>query len=237
MIVHREFKQGSAEWLQARCAIPTASEFDNLLTPEFKLRTGQMPANYLSRKLAEWWLQWPEQSGGSWAMEQGHFLEPDAIRDFEFFNDTTIDRVGFCTTDDGKVGCSPDGLLGDDSGIEIKCPSAATHVSYLLAGTVPKDYLAQIHGSMWVTGRPVWKFLSYRRHFPPLLVTVERDEEIQKAISWALEAFLAAFDERKERLIALNGGIRPQFDNSNQSLADFQRELERQADNYEVPIP
>ena len=196
-----ECKQGTEEWLRARAGIPTASEFDALLTPKFETRTGAMPHTYLCKKLAEHWQGGPLPSFAPFgAMEQGQILEAEAVPWYELEFGTTINRVGFITTDDGRVGCSPDGLLGDDGGIEIKCPFADTHVRYLLAGEVPKDYAAQVHGSLYVTGRKWWKFVSYRRHFPALVVTVERDEEIMGKIGEALDEFLVRFQEGLELL-------------------------------------
>jgi len=209
VIIHREYEQGSLEWLLARAGIPTASEFDALVTPEFKVRTGQMPLSYLAAKVAEAWQGGPLPGFQSFATEQGSILEDEAIPWFELEHSCTVDRVGFITTDDGRIGCSPDGLLGEDGGIEIKCPEAHTHTKYLLAGELPKDYAAQVHGSMFVTGRPWWKFLSYRRHFPPLLLTIARDDEIQDNLAEALADFVADFQQAMMTMIEKNGGPPP----------------------------
>ena len=200
--------QNSQGWIEARCGIPTASEFENLLTPKFEVRTGEMPKSYLARKLAEAW-GGPLPKFNTFALEQGNFLEEQAIPFYEFTSGETIQRVGLCMTDDGRIGCSPDGLLGDNGGIEIKCPESPTHVKYLLNGVLPPDYATQVHGSMHVTGRPWWKFMSYRRHFPPLILKIERDEKIQAAISEALGAFLTKFDVAWARLLEMNGGVLP----------------------------
>lgn len=205
MIVHR-FNQKSVEWLSARAGIPTASEFDNLVTPEWKVRTGGMPASYLAKKLAERWLGGPLAESGTFIMDQGNILEEEAIPFAEMELGTEIDRVGFITTDDGKVGCSPDGMFSNGSGIEIKCPTAHVHCGYLLNGQVPKEYAAQVHGSMFVTGAKSWRFLSYRRNFPPLLLTVRRDEAIQEQLSLALEVFNTALAHAYEDLCTLNQG-------------------------------
>jgi hypothetical protein len=127
-------------------------------------------------------------------MDQGAILESEAIPWFEFQYDVKVRRVGFVTTDDMKVGCSPDGLIGEDGGIEVKCPQAHTHLQYLMEGRVPKEYLAQVHGCMFVTGRSWWNFISYHRKFPPLVVRVERDETIQAVLAQVLAAFVAKFD-------------------------------------------
>ena len=198
-----DVKQGSSEWLYARLGIPTASELDALITPLWKLRTGEGPETYLYQKLTERVLGFPQTDASSWAMEQGTILEGEAIPLYEGVFDVTVQRVGFITTDDGRFGCSPDGLIGDDNGIEVKCPQPKTHLKYLLEGGVPKDYLAQVHGAMYATGRPRWTFLSYSRQFPPLIVHVERDEAIQTAIAAALDKFKSAFDAKLTQIRAM----------------------------------
>lgn len=198
--------QGSVDWSIARAGIATCSEFDQLLTPLFKVRTGDMPDSYVNKKLAEAWLGGPLLGFNTFNMDAGKILEEEAIPWYELEFGETIQRVGLITTDDGKVGCSPDGLLGDDGGIEIKCPEPHTHVGYLRDGEVPPQYRAQVHGAMWVTGRKWWKFVSYRRRFPPLVVTVYHDDEIHDAISEALVSFSEAFDAGWARLCELAGG-------------------------------
>lgn len=199
-------EQRSVEWMLARAGIPTASEFDALVTPDFKIRTGDMPKTYLAKKLAEVWQGGPLVGFNVFDMQQGVILEEEAIPWYELEFETKVEQVGFITTDDGRIGCSPDGLIGEEGGIEIKCPAVQTHCGYLLSGGLPKDYAAQVHGSMFVTGRPWWKFLSYCRHFPPLIVTVERDEKIQAVLAEALAKFLSQLDAGMERLTTLNGG-------------------------------
>jgi hypothetical protein len=204
-------EQGSLDWFEARAGIPTASEFSCLVTPLWKIRTGGMPESFLSRKLAEWWQGGPLPSFTAAQTEQGHVIEPAGRDWYSLQFNCDVHKVGFITSDDARMGCSPDGLLGLSAeeatcGMEIKCPNADTHVRYLLDGCVPEDYLAQVHGSMFVTGLPAWKFLSYRRHFPPLLLTVERDEKIQVILKTALDGFLERFEEGKKRLVELNGG-------------------------------
>lgn len=203
-------EQGSLLWTQLRCGVITASEFDNLVTPEFKPRKGQMVETYLNRKVAEIWQGYPLPSFSSPEMEMGSVLESEAIPWMEFEFSEKIDRVGFITTDDGRIGCSPDGLIGDNLGVEIKCPAAHTHVGYLRDGEVPPAYLSQCHGGMFVTGRPFWKFVSYRRGFPELVKVIERDEKIQAVLAEVLAGFVARIDEAIARLTEMNGGKRPE---------------------------
>lgn len=199
MKIH-DVEQGSGPWLALRLGIPTASEFDSLITPEWKVRTGQGPTNYLYTKLCEKFMGAFADSGSSFAMGQGSILEHEAIPWYEFAEGVRVRRVGFCTTDDGRIGCSPDGLIGEEGGIEIKCPQPVTHLRYYFEGILPKEHAAQVHGNMFVTGRKWWKFVSYSRQFPQLVIHVERDERIQKAIGDALAQFLEAFSIKRNQL-------------------------------------
>lgn len=193
-------KQGSTEWLQLRCGRPTASGFDNLVSPEWEIRRGDRPTTYMLKKVAERVMGYPEQLFGGGVMEQGSLLESEAIPMYEGVFGVTVDRVGFCTTDDEKVGASPDGLIGDDNGLEVKCPEPHTHVQYLIGGCIPKQYRAQVQGCMFVTGRPKWTFISYNRFFPPLVVNVLRDDTAQESIAKALESFQRDFDAAHGRI-------------------------------------
>jgi hypothetical protein len=204
MKIH-DVEQGSVSWGKLRAGIPTASEFHNLVTPKFKIRTGEMVETYLASKLAEWWLGGPLVSACVWDMDQGRILEEEARPWFEVEFGVIVRQVGFITTDDGRAGCSPDGMI-DDCGIEIKCPQPTAHVKNLMSGEVPDNYLPQVHGGMFVTGLDSWKFVSYRRGFPKLVLDVERAEKIQSVIRDAVTAFTQRLEIEKGKLIYLNGG-------------------------------
>lgn len=210
MKIH-DVEQGSLEWLALRSGIPTASEADALITPLWKIKTGDGPRTYVIEKATEWWQGGPLPSFQSFAMEQGSILESEAIPWLELAYDVSVRRVGFITTDDSLCGCSPDGLLSDDEGCEIKAPQAPAHVRYLLDGKLPKDYEVQVHFSLFVTGAKRWRFVSYRRGFPNLVLTIERDEEKIEVIQEALENFHRDFNIAKERLTEINGGPPPRL--------------------------
>lgn len=192
--------QGSTEWHGLRCCIPTASEFDELLTNKWALKDSIARDEYLLRKVAGKVMGYAEESLSSFNMQQGAILESEALPWYEGVYDVAVQRVGFCTTDDGKAGASPDGLIGDDNGLEIKCPTPHVHLSYLLGDGIPRQYLAQVHGCMFVTGRPRWTFISYNRHFPPYIVEVKKDAAIDGQISAAIHKFSQDFDAAMARL-------------------------------------
>ena len=197
--------QGEGDWLQMRVGKVTASELSNLVTPDFKIRTGETPHTYLCEKIAEAWRGKPLPGFSSWATEQGQLLEDEARSWYCLTHaDHRLHNVGFVEHDDGRCGASPDALLGEDGGLELKCPQPTNHVRYLLAGTVPKDYIAQVHMSLYVTGRKWWRFVSYHRGYPALVLTVERDEAIMGKIEAALSAFYATFDAAMHTLKSTN---------------------------------
>lgn len=196
-----EVNQGESDWLKLRVGKVTASEASALLTPEFAIRTGAMPYTYLCEKVAEAWRGEPLPGFSSWETEQGQILEDEARAWYCLEHDDYKARnVGFVEHDDGRCGCSPDALLGEDGGLELKCPQPTNAVRYVLDGTLPKDYAVQVHFSLYVTGRKWWRFVSYRRKFPPFVLHVERDEAICAKIQAALEKFYSDFDTAMARL-------------------------------------
>lgn len=204
-----EVQQGSEEWLSARAGIVTASELDNLISPTLEVREGKTPKTYLHTKLAERWQGFPLQSFGGGVMEQGSVLESEARPWFALEYGVDVETVGLVLTDDGRFGASPDGLVKDRYGVEIKCPQPHTHVKWLLAGEVPPDHLMQCHGGMYATGLLEWRFVSYCRLFPPLVLTVKRDEAVMKLIGEQLTLFYADMDFAWKKLIHANGGAGP----------------------------
>jgi len=168
-------EQGTQEWLDARKGVITGSRFKEIVTPA-KAELSKSSKSYMYELVAE-------RMGATVSfyqnehMQRGNELEPDARTAYEFIKDMTVEQVGFCLHDNKLIGVSPDGLIGDDGGIEIKCPKETTHISYLDSGSLPLIYKPQVQGSMWVTGREWWDFMSYHPELPPLIVRVFRDEE------------------------------------------------------------
>lgn len=214
MKIHRDVAQGSLEWSVLRSGKVTASEMDSLVSDTGKVRTGDGPRTYLTKKLAECWIGGPLPAvQGIWDMDQGTILETYARPAFTLETGMQVDTVGFITGDNPMLGCSPDGIVGDSLGLEIKAPHLERHIGYLLDGVCPKDYILQVQGSMFVTGFKEWIFCSYRRRMPLFVVRVQRDEKIQAAIAEAVDKFKVEFDKGMDRLVEINGGLpsRPVF--------------------------
>lgn len=201
-----DVKQGTPEWIAMRLGKVTASEIDALVSPLGKIRTGQGPNAYLCRKVAEKVLGWAQDDVSTFAMQQGSMIEHQAIPFLELIEDLKIDRAGFCVTDDERCGFSPDGLIGEDGGVEVKAPQPATMVEYILEGGVPECYKMQIQFSLWVSKRKWWKFFAFSLQLPPILVHVDPDPFIQDQIGAAIAQFNAKFDVAEAKIRALRDG-------------------------------
>ena len=167
MIIHN-MEQGSTAWWQVRIGVATASEFDKILTPA-KLEPSRSVDGYINKLLGEWLRNKPDEGFESEWMKRGKEVEQEARDYYAFHTGAEVQQVGFCYIEDGNYGCSPDGLV-EDGGLEIKCPSPGIHVGYILDGRVPLDYRLQILGSLLVTGREYWDFISYHPDIEPLII-------------------------------------------------------------------
>jgi len=173
-------EQGSPEWLAARLGIPSASMFAKIVTTKGAWSTSA--DTYINQLVAERLTGEREEVFQSHHMIRGTELEPDARDLYSLMTDSEVTEVGFCLHDTLAAGCSPDGLIGEDGGLEIKCPAPSTHVEYLRGGVLPSKYKQQVMGCLWITGREWWDFVSYHPTMKPLIVRVERDEEYIAAL-------------------------------------------------------
>lgn len=205
-MIHVDVPQGSAAWFEARSGIPTASEFDKLLTPKtLKLSAQAIP--YRNRLLAEWMTGLLfEQETTVW-MSHGISSEEKAVEYYSLTTGRTVSECGLCLTDDRKVGASPDRFVGEDGLLEVKSPMAPTHVGYVLAGVVPVEYWLQVQGQLFVTQRKWLDFLSYYPGLPPLLVRVEPEQTYQDALAEVLYQFCIDLDYCKMKLEELRGNL------------------------------
>lgn len=204
-------QQGSPEWLALRLGIPTASEFDRVVTPK-KLELASASKAYMCKLLAEWMYGAPlEAFSGGW-MERGKELEPEAVKYYEMDREVETQAVGFISADDGMVGASPDRLVGDVGLLELKCPALETHVGYMLdPQSLLMEYRLQHQGQLWVCAdREYIDMMSYSPGFPAVIVRSYRDEVVQKALSTHLLAFVETMVKAREELTARYGELRRQ---------------------------
>lgn len=202
MIVH-DVKLGSTEWVTLRLGRPTASRFGEILTPK-KLAYAAGAVSYRYELLTEWITAQPKDDFvGGWT-EYGNVEEDRARAWYATQVDEPVRAVGFITTDDGRFGCSPDGLVGERRGLELKCPAPHNHMAHLLdRGAFVEKYKGQVQGGLFVTGLDAWDLVSYNTGLPPVKVEVEPDDEYQKALKVALERFDRELREDRATLRAL----------------------------------
>lgn len=200
MIRYDNIVQGSEEWRRLRMGMPTASAFDRILTPGGK--PSKSADDYLYELLGELIMGRPFDAPKYPWMLRGNDLEEEAANWYEFQNDVATEIVGFCTTDDGLIGASPDRFVGDDGLLEIKCPKPSTHVGYILHpdSGVAKDYAVQVQGQLYVTGRKWCHVISYHPEMPRVIVPVERNEEYIALLASALRDFCARLADGKAEL-------------------------------------
>lgn len=201
--------QGSEAWKKERAGHATASCFKHVLA---KIKTGEAAGrrNYRVQLVTERMIGEPITSGfKSSAMEWGTQTEPLARIAYEAHTGEPVLETGFHLHPALEwVGCSPDGLVGDEGLIEIKCPEPQTHMETLLDGTCPSEHTPQIQGQLWVLGRKWADFVSYDPRFPKalrlLVVRVHRDDAYIAELEKQVRLFLREVDQLHDRL--LNGG-------------------------------
>ena len=194
-----DVKQGSIEWLSARLGLPTASEFNKIITSTGN--ASSQKAAFMHKLLAELITDSPLETfqKTEW-MDRGNELESTAVSLYEFQNDIETETIGFCLHDDKIAGASPDRLVGEDGLLEIKCPAPQTHVDYLLKQKVDSNYIPQVQGQLWITGRKWCDWISYHPEMPPVIIRVERDEEFISKMDSALKKFSSDMEEKKQIL-------------------------------------
>lgn len=176
--------QQSEEWDRWRNR-PTASEFHNFITPA----RGQYSASataYACKIVAKRLGVYTEPPPSYW-MEWGTEQEPNAKYAYTAMTGREIQNVGFILPDKTDTyGGSPDGLIGDDGGIEIKCPAPETLIAYHAEGVFPQQYKPQVQGLMMISGRAWWDFFAFHPDLEPFLIRVEPDLKYQENIAKGL---------------------------------------------------
>jgi putative phage-type endonuclease len=197
--------QGSESWFQVRIGKVTASRVADVIA---KTKTGYSASrdNYMAQLVCERLTGQKGESFTNAAMQHGTETEPLARAAYEALQDVLVDEVGFVPHPTIEMaGASPDGLVGDDGLLEIKCPNTATHIDTLLSQTVPGKYNTQMQFQMACTGRKWCDFVSFDNRLPEelqLFVTrVPRDEVFIRLIESEIVQFLAELDDKINKLM------------------------------------
>jgi predicted phage-related endonuclease len=153
----------------------------------------------------------PAESYVNAAMQHGTDTEPEARFAYEFYQGVTVEQVAFVhhhRFGDG-AGCSPDGFVGTDGLVEIKCPNTATHLDTLLGQAMPGKYESQIQFQLACTGRQWCDFVSYDPRMPEsmrlFVMRIERDDRRIAELETEVVSFLNELDEKIMQLNSLYG--------------------------------
>ena len=221
-IIHR-CAQRSDEWDRLRLGIPTSSNFDKIITPS-RGNASEQWLTYANHLLAERCLGRRVDTYTSEHMERGAKVEDDARLWYEMDQGIDTEQIGFITTDDGLVGCSPDFLVGDDGLGEIKCPKPATMIEYSMGAliellrhtgedqdllaflvrfrnkTTAEKYRPQLQGQLYVSDRDWTHVIAWHEEINPLIAPIERDEKYIDKLEAELDRFSRYLDTVSARI-------------------------------------
>ncbi len=196
--------QRSVEWFAARCGSLGASEVHAVLA-RTKSGWGASREQVMSRLVWERLTGKTVETFKSAAMQRGIDLEPEARAAYSFFRDAHVEEVGLVRHPRIQgTHASPDGLVGDDGMVELKCFEGANHLATLLSGEFESKYITQADWQLAVTGRQWCDLAAYSPDPPPeMRLFVYRRHRDEKAIE-TLEQQVAEFlSELNSRLAAL----------------------------------
>ena len=200
-------EQGTDEWFTIRIGKVTASRVADVIA---KTKTGYSATrdNYMAQLVCERLTGQKGESFSNAAMQHGTDTEPLARAAYEAHQDILVDEVGFVPHPSIiMAGASPDGLVGDDGLLEIKCPNTATHIETLLSQSVPGKYNTQMQFQMACTGRQWCDFVSFDNRLPEELQLfvkrVPRDNEFIKQMEDEVVKFLNELDIKIAQLMDL----------------------------------
>lgn len=198
-------EQGTPEWFAQRCGKVTASRVADIIA---KTKTGAAASrgNYMAQLVAERLTGQPAESFKSAAMQFGTDTEPMARMAYETQIGMLVDEVAMIPHPTIEMsGASPDGLVGHEGLVEIKCPNTSTHIETLLDEKVPSKYVTQMMWQMACTGRSWCDFVSFDPRMPEdmqlFIKRVPRDKEMIASLEAEVVKFLEELDELLAKLL------------------------------------
>lgn len=196
--------QRSPEWFAARLGKVTASRVADVIARTQK-GWGSGRANYAAELVAERLTGKVTEGYTNGAMQWGIDNEEEARLAYSFRQDVDVMEVGFVDHPAiDMTGASPDGLIGADGLLELKCPMTATHIGTLLGQSVPSKYITQIQWQLACAGRQWCDFASYDPRLPEsmrlFVLRVQRDDAAIAELEALVTEFLAEIDDTVSRL-------------------------------------
>jgi putative phage-type endonuclease len=200
-------EQRTEEWFSARLGKVTASRVADVVA---KTKSGYSAsrANYMAQLVVERMTNKQAESYSNAAMEWGTEQEPLARAAYEAEVGVLVDEVGMIDHPTVEMsGASPDGLVGDDGLVEIKCPTTATHIDTLMGEEAPKKYYDQMQWQMACTGRKWCDFVSFDPRMPEglqlFVKRVERNDEYIAMLESEVATFLQEVSDKVNKLKSL----------------------------------
>jgi len=204
-------EQGTHEWFAQRLGKVTASRVSDIIA---KTKTGVSAsrANYLAQLVAERLTGQASETFKSGAMQHGTETEPQARMAYEAETGQMVTEVAMIQHGTIEMaGASPDGLVGEDGLVEIKCPNTSTHIATLMADKAPSQYIPQMQWQMACTGRAWCDFVSFDPRMPEdmqlFIKRVPRDNALIAEYEAEVVKFLAEVQETVDKLIQIRRGV------------------------------
>lgn len=201
--------QGTDEWKRVKLGHVSGSSIADVMA---KGKSGEAITRkkYRTRIVAERLSNEIMESFSNPSMEWGVLQESFARQAYEVAQEVFVDKTGFWIHPTIKwLGVSPDGLVGDDGLVEIKCPNTTTHIDYLDAGVVPTEYYKQMQCQMWVTNREWCDFVSYDPRLPErnrlFIKRLYRSNDTIADMEVEVKQFLSEVESLIEKLGGSNG--------------------------------
>jgi putative phage-type endonuclease len=201
--------QGSPEWHAIRLGRVTASRVADVVA-KTKTGYGAGRSNYMAELVAERLTGTPAERFSNAAMAWGTEKEPEARAAYVFAQEVDVEEIGFVHHPKiAQSGASPDGLVGADGLVEIKCPNTATHIDTLLGNAIPGKYVIQMQWQMACAERAWCDFASFDPRLPPEMQLwvqrLRRDDVMIRELEDEVVAFLAELDAKVAALQARYG--------------------------------
>jgi hypothetical protein len=207
---HADMVQGSDEWHEIRCGMLTASNMSLILTPTLKMAANDKERAHLYELLAQRATNYVEPHYVGDDMLRGKDEEYDArLLYSEKYEPVT--ECGFITNDKlgFPIGCSPDGIVGDDGLIEAKSRRQKHQAQTIIEGKCPQEFMLQVQSGLLISERKWCDFISYCGGMPMFVCRVFPDEAIQTAIINAAIAFEARLQDNMEAYILASERLHP----------------------------
>ena len=198
-----ECEQGSPDWYRHRMKIPTASEFATVMAKGKGGNESKTRAKYLRQLAGEILTDEPMENYTNAYMERGKLLEPEIRNLYCMMANCDVRQIGFLRN--GRVGASPDGLIGNDGMLEIKSEAPHLLIETILADKIPPEHYAQLQGNLLVAGREWIDIAIGYKKMPLVIKRTGRDEAYLKTLNDEIDRFLDELDAVVRKVKAYGG--------------------------------